>query len=93
MAGAGASTVESTERHGPMLGATIGRIERARKAPEPLQGKEPLKNDEFRLDACGAGEIVAEPGRTLEQAAASHVNLDAVASIAQQDMFDAVASS
>ena len=92
MTGAGAGTVESTERRRPMLRATIGRIERPWKAPEPLQSEEPLKDDEFRFDARGASEIVAEPSRSLEQAAVPHLDLDTVASIAKQDMFDAVAS-
>ena len=92
MAGAGAGAVQGTQRHRPVLGATIGGIERSRKSSEPLQREKPLNDHEFGFDARGAGKLVPEADRSLEQAAVSHVDLDAVASVAQQDVFDAVTS-
>ena len=92
MAGAGASAVQGTQRHRPVLSTPIGGIERARKVSEALQREEPLNDHEFRFDARGAGEFVPEADRPLEQAAVSHVDLDAVTPIAQQDVLDAIAS-
>ena len=74
-----------------MLGAAIGGIERPGKAAEPLQGEEPMQGDKLGLDSDDAGKLVAQTNGSIEHGAVPHVDLDAIAALAEQDLFDPVA--
>jgi hypothetical protein len=91
MAYPGTNRVERAQRHRPALRATLGGIERARKSPEPLQRRQPLQGGQLRFDARRTGEIVMQPDRPIEHAAAPHLDLDVVQTVAEPNVLSRTA--